>query len=146
LIGFQESTSNSPINNTKNAIRLGLKYQTILSEYQFMMQANDPFWRHHYSRLYRAPFWYGYYPYPRGRDLLWYSGWDAQYRMNYLHQLEITMNAAETGKKLVTLRASTEQTNPEISLQMPFLIRSALKDFPGVNGSTSTVVLPAASK
>lgn len=104
----------------------------------------DPIWRLHYSRFYsRSPF---YYPYgysrfggPFGGP---YFGSDLDGRRYYLHQLAVTISEKSSGKKLFDVRASTEQSDPEIVEQIPFLLSSAFQNFPGENGKTVTVDIP----
>ncbi len=93
----------------------------------------DPYWRYHFRRgwYYRYPAWPGGLP---GRGV-------AAVNASYLHQLEIKFSELSSGKTLADIRASTEQSNQEISLFLPDLISAALSDFPGVSGKTRQVTL-----
>lgn len=146
MLGFQESKAGA-----MPALQVGMQYGTTLSEIEYSYPWHpalyDPFWRMHFSHGYylRSSFYYPYYPYPYyfGRPFggMW-SNMDVTVRRYYLHQLEIGITEVKTGKKLADIKASSEQLSPEISLQMPYLIDSALLGFPGKNGGTSTVELP----
>ncbi len=60
----------------------------------------------------------------------------------YLHQLKILIRDRKSAAQLADIRASTEQPNPDIAAIMPYLMISALKQFPGQSGSTTMVTLP----
>lgn len=144
MLGFRETAANTMPN-----LKVAMQYGTTLGEIQYSYPWHpaiyDPFWNIHFSRGYymRGSLYYPYYPYPYyfGRPFGMWPTMDVTVRRYYLHQLEISIAEAKTGKKLADIKASTEQLSPEISLQMPYLIESALTGFPGKNGSTSTVEL-----
>ena len=135
--GFQETHGAAT-----PALKVAMQYATTFSQIQvtdpWHPALYDPFWGMHFSRGYY--FGRAYYPYFPGRYYMY--GADLSIRTYYLHQLQITMSDFSSGKKLADIRVSTEQLNPEISTQMPFMIESGLKNFPGKNGSTVTVELP----
>lgn len=138
-IGLKEITAGQSA-----ALKVELKYATTLREVQYSPlwypSIYDRYWGLHFSRgIYRHS--YVYYPgywgwpgYPRG----WM---DVSMRSTYLHQLEIQISEIGSNKKLADIKVSSEQLNPEISLYVPYLIDSALKAFPGKNGSTTKVEL-----
>lgn len=103
----------------------------------------DPIWSLHYSRFYsRSPFFYpAGYSYRGGPFSGSLFGSDFYGRRYYLHQLAVTISDKPSGKKLFDVRASTEQSNPEIVEQIPFLLSSAFQNFPGENGKSVTVNL-----
>lgn len=114
-------------------LKISLRYASSLKELELSPLSPywnpyfyDPYWRYHYRRgwYYRSPVWM------RGM---------ANVSATYLHQLEIKFSEVNGGKTLAEIRASTEQSNQELSLYMPALIRSALSDFPGVSGKTREV-------
>ncbi|MBC3863729.1 DUF4136 domain-containing protein [Undibacterium jejuense] len=122
------------------ALKIGMQYGTTMSELQYSSAWHpamyDPFWNMHFRRAYLYDPYFPYY----GRRL---SGpIDINVTRYYLHQLEIDMSDFASNKKLASIRVSSEQTEPEISKQMPYLIESALQGFPGKNGSTTNVELP----
>ena len=135
LHGFKEITVGAT-----PALKIGMKYATTVSELQFTGPWHpamyDPFWGMHF----RSPYYYGPYGPYFGRRML--GPIDANAIRYYLHQLEINISDFGDNKKLASIRVSSEQPDPEISKQMPYLIESALKGFPGKNGSTTTVELP----
>lgn len=126
------------------ALKVEMQYATTLREIQlsplWQPVMYDPYWRLHFSRgIYHPyfsayPYYWGWWGYPRG----WV---DVSVRSTYLHQLEIRISEMTSAKKLADIKVSSEQFNPEIASYMPYLIESALKDFPGKNGSTSKVEL-----
>ncbi|WP_423707968.1 DUF4136 domain-containing protein [Undibacterium sp. WLX3042] len=138
LHGFQEVRVDAT-----PALKIGMQYGTALSEIQvstpWAPAMYDPFWQTHFSRGYRfwpySPYYFGG-PYYMGRNL------DFSVRRYYLHQLEINISDFQNGKKLADIKVSSEQLGQQISEHMPYLIESALKDFPGTNGTTRTVELP----
>lgn len=123
-------------------LKVEVQYATTLREIQYspfwQPGIYDPYWGLHFNRgiyrrhpMYYSPFW-GLPAYPRGWS-------DISMRSTYLHQLQIRITELNGNKKLADIKASSEQFNPEISLYIPYLMDSALKDFPGKNGSTSKV-------
>jgi hypothetical protein len=110
---------------------------TLLLTPEYRMAMVDPFWQLHFNR--RRLGYYGYYPY-----YPYYSPQiiNDRYSSRYLHQLEIAISDIKTGKKLADLKASTEQFDAVITDSVPYLIESALKNFPGKSGARYEVKLP----
>lgn len=138
LHGFQEvATGATP------ALKVNMQYATSPSEIQYSMpwgpSMMDPYWRLHFSRAYQ---FYPYSPYYFGSPFYMLRTSDVTVRRYYLHQLEISISDFSNGNKLADIKASTEQLNPNITESMPYLIESALKNFPGQNGSTTNVEIP----
>jgi len=122
------------------ALKIGMQYGTSISELQYTSPWHpamyDPYWGMHFRRAYLYDPYFPFY----GRRL---SGpMDISVTRYYLHQLEIEISDFANNKKLASIKVSSEQREPEISKQMPYLIESALQGFPGKNGSTTTVELP----
>src|SRR5450830_261926 len=137
LHGFKEITPGAT-----PALKIGMQYATTLSELQFIGPWHpamyDPYWGMHFrSAYFYSP--YGYGPY-YGRHFR--GPIDANAVRYYLHQLEINISEFNSNKKLATIKVSSEQSDPQIATQMPYLLESALRGFPGKNGSTTTVELP----
>jgi len=85
----------------------------------------------------QEPVPYGYYrhgPYP-----VWQTSVDTY----YMQQLEVSINQVADGRNIYTVRTRLMSANPELSLSMDYLIESAFQNFPGKNGTTETVTLPA---
>lgn len=125
-------------------LKVVMEYDTLLSEMQlplpFWAARYDPFWQIHYSRFYRRP---GvFYPYYFGRLNNFYAMPDFNLTRYFLHQLAISIAHQKSGKTLANIKVSTEQISPRISKQMPYLIDSAFKEFPGENGRTYEINLP----
>jgi len=122
------------------ALKIGMQYATTLSELQLTSPWHpamyDPYWGMHFRRAYMYD---PYFPFYGRRP---FGPLDVNVSRYYLHQLEIDMVDFSSNKKLASIRVSSEQTDPEISKQMPYLIENALQGFPGKNGSTTTVELP----
>ena len=124
------------------ALKIGMQYATTLSELQFIGPWHpamyDPYWGMHFRSAYiYSPFGYGPF---YGRRF--HGPIDANAVRYYLHQLEINISDYSSNKKLASIKVSTEQSDPNIAPQMPYLLESALQGFPGQNGSTVTVELP----
>lgn len=138
-LGFREVVA-----GTNPVLKVELQYASTLREIQaspfWQPGIYDPYWGLHFSRgIYRRHYVYypGYWGWPGNP-----RGWtDISVRSTYLHQLQIRITELNGNKKLADIKASSEQFNPEISLYIPYLMDSALKDFPGKNGSTSKVEL-----
>ena len=78
---------------------------------------------------------YGYFFEP-------YSTWQTSVDTYYLHQMEVSINQANDGKNIYTVRTRLLSPNPELSLSMEYLMESSFQRFPGKNGTTETVTLP----
>ncbi|MFZ6648050.1 DUF4136 domain-containing protein [Undibacterium sp. TJN25] len=134
--GFTESVNGSP------AFKVSLNYHTEAGDVQISLPAyysrwNDPFWRFGYSRgpfynPYFSPY-YGFYG-PFGPPLL---ASDLEVRRWYLHELDLLISEAGSGKQLFDIRSTTESLNRTLNSQMPKLVESAFKEFPGVSGAAS---------
>lgn len=85
----------------------------------------------------QEPVPYGYYH--RGM----YPAWQTSVDTYYMQQLEVSMNQVADGKNVYTVRTRLVSASPELSLSMDYLIDSAFQNFPGKNGTTETVTLPA---
>lgn len=126
-------------------LKISMNYGTSLADIEFSgpwyPAIYGPYWRVHFSRgmVYR-----NYYPYPFTRFNNWWMWQEVNVRRYYLHQLEIFVSEAKTSKKLADIKASTEQLDQDLQKYLPYLIESALQDFPGTNGQTRTVELPLA--
>ena len=135
LSGFKEVAAGAT-----PALKIGMQYATTLSELQFTgpwaPAMYDPYWGMHF----RSAYFYGPYGPYYGRHMR--GPIDASAIRYYLHQLEINISDFSSNKKLASIKVSSEQSDPEISKQMPYLIESALFGFPGKNGSTTNVELP----
>jgi hypothetical protein len=137
-LGFHEITAGAT-----PTLKIGMQYATTLREIRYsplwQPAIYDPFWSLHFSRgVYRSRVFYPYYPgwgnYPRGML-------DVSVRSNYLHQLSINISEISSGKKLADIKVSSDQAEPELIDYMPYLMDSALKEFPGKNGTTTKVEL-----
>ena len=127
-----------------SSLKVVMEYDTLVSEMQLPMAfwgaRYDPFWQIHYSRFYRRS---GvFYPYYFGRLNSFYMMPDFNVTRYFLHQLAISMTDQKSGKTLANIKVSTEQISPRISRQMPYLLDSAFKEFPGENGRTNEITLP----
>lgn len=60
----------------------------------------------------------------------------------YSHALGIRITDKATGKELYNVTARTSGDEPSLVRAMPYLVRSALADFPMANGSVQVVKLP----
>ncbi|SAK50385.1 lipoprotein [Caballeronia hypogeia] len=60
----------------------------------------------------------------------------------YIHALQIRMTDRSTGREAYKVTAVNSTGDPSLYQAMPFLVRSALADFPLGNGTVRTVTLP----
>ena len=125
-------------------LKVIMEYDTLVSEMQLPMAfwglRYDPFWQIHYARFYRR--YAFFYPYYFGRPDSFYVMPEFNVTRYFLHQLAISIADQKSGKTLANIKVSTEQISPRIARQMPYLIESAFKEFPGENGHTSEIKLP----
>lgn len=140
--GFIDSADNATA-----ALAVTMEYGTLLTNMQFSTPpfglTYDPFWQMHYSRIYRRS---GiFYPYNFSRSAPIMAS-DLNATRYFLHQLSLTITDKKSGKKLANIKVSSEQSNPEMLAQMPYLLDSALKNFPGKNAQTTTIELPLAKQ
>jgi len=60
----------------------------------------------------------------------------------YIHALQIRMNDRKTGRETYKVTAVNSTGDPSLYQAMPYLVRSALANFPLGNGTVRTVTLP----
>lgn len=91
--------------------------------------------------------WYGR-PYGWGGYGPW-GGWDMgpagyvdQSYPIFVHSLQIRMTERDSGREVYKVSASNSGGEASLVLAMPYLIRSALTDFPLGNGTVRTVKIP----
>jgi Domain of unknown function (DUF4136) len=91
--------------------------------------------------------WYGR-PYGWGGYGAW-GGWDMgptgyvdQSYPVFIHALQIRMTERDSGREVYKVSASNSGGDPSLIQAMPYLIRSALADFPLGNGTVRTVKIP----
>src|ERR1700735_3106969 len=60
----------------------------------------------------------------------------------FVHALQIRMTERETGREVYKVSASNAGGESSLIRAMPYLIRSALTDFPLGNGTVRTVKIP----
>lgn len=94
----------------------------------------DPSWPYY---PYYGPRWRGYYgPF---YDPFWYAppvvvGYrENQYQL-FQRQLNILITRSKDGKNLFDVTVTSDGTNGSLAFAMPYMIRSALTDFPGKSG------------
>jgi hypothetical protein len=61
----------------------------------------------------------------------------------FMHGLTIRFTDRASGREVYKVTATTTGGSPSLVLAMPYLVRSALADFPLENGTTRVVRLPA---
>lgn len=72
-----------------------------------------------------------------------YPAWQTSVDTYYMHQIEVQINQIADGKNIYTVRTRLLSSSPELSLAMDYLMQSAFQNYPGKNGQTETVSLPA---
>jgi hypothetical protein len=148
--GFTEVQSGKPV-----LFKIAFSYHTEPSDVQvdlpprfhhgfyggFYDPFYDPFWSWRLHARYYAPyrFYDPYFPGPYfgPYDPFWAS--EVEVRRWYRHELDILISDAQSGKQLFDVRSSTETLDHTINTQMPNLVESAFKEFPGPAGMTRTV-------
>jgi len=85
----------------------------------------------------------GFGPGPYGFRHGPYSGWQTAVDTYYMQQMEVSINQVADGKNIYTVRSRLLSSSPEMSQSMDYLIESAFQNFPGKNGMTETVIVPA---
>jgi hypothetical protein len=91
-----------------------------------------PYWPHYgYYHPFAYPYWYGP-PIVEQRE--------SRYRL-FTRELKIGIARASDGKKLHDTTVKSEGTNGSLPAVMPYMIRSAFKDFPGPSGVPRTISL-----
>ena len=88
----------------------------------------------------QEPMPYGPYGFRRGGG---YPAWQTSVDTFYMQQIEVQINQAADGKNIYTVRSRLLSASPELSLAMDYLMQSAFQNYPGKNGQTETVSLPA---
>jgi hypothetical protein len=134
--GFTHATTGDEA-GLKITLNTSSTLTTLILTPEYRMAMIDPFWQLHFSRRrFGYTSYYPYYPYYSPQIT------SDRYAPRYLHQLEIAISELKTGKKLADLKASTEQFDAVITDSVPYLIDSALKNFPGKSGARYEVTLP----
>lgn len=131
-------TGFTEVHNGNPAFKVALSYRTVPSDVQIsppMGGFYDPYWPWHWRRRFYDPFYPG--PYFGPYDPFWPSELDVH--RWYRHELGILISDARSGKQLFDIRASIESLEYDLNTQMPNLVQGALKDFPGISGTTRTV-------
>jgi hypothetical protein len=91
-----------------------------------------PYWPHYgYYHPFAYPYWYGP-PIVEQRE--------SRYRL-FTRELKIGIARVADGKKLHDVTVKSEGTNNSLPAVMPYMIRSAFKDFPGPSGVPRTISL-----
>ncbi|SAL17334.1 lipoprotein [Caballeronia peredens] len=96
-----------------------------------------------YGGPWGGPYWGG----PWGGGWGGYGPWgptgyvDQSYPV-YIHALQIRMTERKTGRETYKVTAVNSTGDPSLYLAMPYLVRSALANFPLGNGTVRTVTLP----
>ncbi|HWX10615.1 MAG TPA: DUF4136 domain-containing protein [Trinickia sp.] len=94
----------------------------------------------YYANPWPGPYWWRmdpwgpFGPYP--------SGYVSQTYPVYTHTLGIRMTDRASGREVYNVTASSTSEDPSLLRVMPYLVRSALADFPLGNGVVRTVRIP----
>lgn len=87
----------------------------------------------------QEPIFYGPYGFRRGL----YPAWQTSVDTYYMQQMEVSINQVADGKNIYTVRTRLLSASPELSLAMDYLMQSAFQNYPGKNGMTENVSVPA---
>jgi hypothetical protein len=143
--GKLSQTGFTEVHEGKPVFKVAFSYNSATSDVQvdlpprfhggFYRGFYDPYWSWRWHSRFYDPFFPG--PYFGPYDPFWPSELDLH--RWYRHELDILISDAQSGKQLFDVRASTESLDKTISTQMPNLVESAFKEFPGPAGMTRTV-------
>lgn len=115
-------------------------YGTIIPVSGFMTtRLYSPYLRMPYRRFYSR--WYDpfYSPFYFGRHVdPFYSPYAV--RQYYTHELNLAIVEASSNKPIYQVSARAEKSDPEIDQQIPFLVESALRNFPAKTGKEWVVL------
>jgi hypothetical protein len=89
-----------------------------------------------------GPYWYRGYP-PYGGWAMFPPSYVDQVYATFMHGLTIRFTDRASGREVYKVTATTTSGSPSLVRAMPYLVRSALADFPLENGVTRVVQLPA---
>ena len=100
-------------------------YPVVVNPYPYWY---GPAWRGYYGPGYYGPFY----------DPFWYGPPVVENRVSqyqlFTRQLRISLSRMSDGKKLYETTVVSEGTNGSLAAVMPYMVRSAFKDFPGPSG------------
>lgn len=107
-------------------------YPVVVNPYPYWY---GPAWRGYYGPGYYGPFY----------DPFWYGPPVVENRVSqyqlFTRQLRISLSRMSDGKKLHETTVVSEGTNGSMAAVMPYMVRSAFKDFPGPSGVPRRVEL-----
>lgn len=131
----------------KTSIDYGVQVRDVREVYPVAVHPYwySPAWRLHYGAHgpFHSPFYGPFYdPF---YDPLWYGPGVVQERERnyqlYTRELRIKIARFADGRPLYEARVVSEGENPSLANVMPYLVRSAFKDFPGPSGVTRRIEL-----
>ncbi len=97
----------------------------------------DPFYSPFYPRFgYRSAFFYGW------NDPFWYGGGIDSY-VEYHSQLDLHIRAGGTNQPLFDGRAQARSQTNRLDVVVPSLVEAMFTGFPGQNGETIRITIPA---
>lgn len=148
-LGFKQLQENTE--NTNPAFKVEIQLNSQLRSPFFSAFYSTPFAMTPYGRLipidpfYSYPFHSAFYPrfymssrhyspFYMGRRVDPFYFQSMMDRETFIHTIAISIKDAQSGKSLYAVSASSEQFGYEIYSHIPYLIQSALQEFPGKNG------------
>jgi hypothetical protein len=101
--------------------------------------------RPYYSRFgyygaYRSPFYYGW------DDPFWYGGTDVRQYTEYKSELDLDIRRRADNQQLFDGKAQARSTTDNTQVLVPNLIQAMFTGFPGRNGETIKITVPAQKK
>ena len=93
--------------------------------------------RYGYYGRYRSPFYYGW------DDPFWYGGADVRQYTEYKSELDLDIRRRADNQQLFDGRAQARSTTDNTQVLVPNLIQAMFTGFPGQNGETVRITVPA---
>lgn len=93
--------------------------------------------RYGYNGAFRSPFYYGW------EDPFWFGGPDVRQYTEYKSELDLDIRRRADNAQLFDGRAQARSTTDETQVLVPNLIQAMFTNFPGKNGESIRITVPA---
>lgn len=141
-LGFVEAQ------NPRGALlKVALDYKVDARDVRVVEPVADPYWPYYGAGFY-GPRYRGYYgpfydPFWYGPPRVHYR--EAQYEV-FKRQLNVLITRVRDGRKLYDVTVDSDGSNGSLAFAMPYMVKSAFKDFPGRSGIPHRVELEIEKK
>ena len=127
--------------------------QRIVADPFYRSRFRDPFYNPYYGVWYGRPYYsrFGYWGarsafYYGWDDPFWYGGPDIRSYVEYRSELELDIRRRADNQQLFAGKAVARSTTDETGVLVPNLIEAMFTNFPGRNGETIRITVPAKKK